>query len=152
MPMIQKWQAFSSLGQSPCLEIPSLAKIPSKASNESNLSAQSVFGIIHGKCKCDVAREVIICSWSWYCTAKSQPRCRQSKPLAPDQAIPYHIMKRTRRTPRKDAPPAQPLDIGSQSSDHGEAYLVDDEYLVTAFVPSETACLANSPGRISRTL
>lgn len=32
------------------------------------------------------------------------------------------------------------------------AYLVDEEYLVTAFVPSETACLASSPGRISRTL
>ena len=27
-----------------------------------------------------------------------------------------------------------------------------DEYLVTALVPSETACLASSPGRISRTL
>ena len=32
------------------------------------------------------------------------------------------------------------------------AYLVDEEYFVTAFVPSETACLASSPGRISRTL
>ena len=31
------------------------------------------------------------------------------------------------------------------------AYLVDEEYLVTALVPSETACLASSPGRISRT-
>ena len=29
---------------------------------------------------------------------------------------------------------------------------MDDEYLVTAFVPSETACFANSPGRMSRTL
>jgi len=28
---------------------------------------------------------------------------------------------------------------------------VDDEYLVTAFVPSDTACLASSPGRISLT-
>lgn len=26
-----------------------------------------------------------------------------------------------------------------------------DEYFVTAFVPSETACLANSPGRMRRT-
>jgi hypothetical protein len=32
------------------------------------------------------------------------------------------------------------------------AYFVDEEYLVTALVPSETACLASSPGRISRTL
>jgi len=32
------------------------------------------------------------------------------------------------------------------------AYFVDDEYFVTALVPSETACLASSPGRISRTL
>ena len=31
-------------------------------------------------------------------------------------------------------------------------YLVDEEYFVTAFVPSDTACLASSPGRISRTL
>ena len=30
-------------------------------------------------------------------------------------------------------------------------YFVADEYLVTAFVPSETACLASSPGRIKRT-
>lgn len=30
-------------------------------------------------------------------------------------------------------------------------YLVDEEYLVTALVPSETACLASSPGRMSRT-
>ena len=29
---------------------------------------------------------------------------------------------------------------------------MDEEYLVTAFVPSETACLASSPGRMSRTL
>ena len=28
---------------------------------------------------------------------------------------------------------------------------MDEEYLVTALVPSETACLASSPGRISRT-
>ena len=32
------------------------------------------------------------------------------------------------------------------------AYFVDEEYLVTALVPSDTACLANSPGRIRRTL
>ena len=30
-------------------------------------------------------------------------------------------------------------------------YFVDEEYLVTALVPSETACLASSPGRIRRT-
>ncbi len=33
-----------------------------------------------------------------------------------------------------------------------KVYLVDEEYLVTALVPSDTACLASSPGRISRTL
>ena len=32
------------------------------------------------------------------------------------------------------------------------AYFVDEEYLVTALVPSETACLASSPGKISLTL
>lgn len=31
-------------------------------------------------------------------------------------------------------------------------YLAEDEYLVTAFVPSDTACLANSPGKMSLTL
>ncbi len=31
-------------------------------------------------------------------------------------------------------------------------YFVDVEYLVTAFVPSDTACFASSPGRIRRTL
>lgn len=31
-------------------------------------------------------------------------------------------------------------------------YLVEEEYLVTALVPSDTACLASSPGRINRTL
>ena len=30
-------------------------------------------------------------------------------------------------------------------------YLLELEYLVTAFVPSDTACLASSPGRISLT-
>ena len=33
-----------------------------------------------------------------------------------------------------------------------DVYLVDELYLVTAFVPSETACLASSPGKMSRTL
>lgn len=32
------------------------------------------------------------------------------------------------------------------------AYFVEDEYLVTALVPSDTACLASSPGRMRRTL
>lgn len=36
--------------------------------------------------------------------------------------------------------------------DKRNAYLAEEEYLVTALVPSETACLANSPGRMSRTL
>jgi translation initiation factor IF-1 len=31
-------------------------------------------------------------------------------------------------------------------------YFVLEEYLVTALVPSETACLASSPGRMRRTL
>lgn len=31
------------------------------------------------------------------------------------------------------------------------AYFVLEEYLVTALVPSDTACLANSPGRMRRT-
>lgn len=31
-------------------------------------------------------------------------------------------------------------------------YLAEEEYLVTAFVPSDTACLASSPGKMSLTL
>lgn len=31
------------------------------------------------------------------------------------------------------------------------AYFAEEEYLVTALVPSETACLASSPGRMRRT-
>ena len=34
---------------------------------------------------------------------------------------------------------------------HGSYLQVEAVYLVTAFVPSETACLANSPGRRSLT-
>lgn len=33
-----------------------------------------------------------------------------------------------------------------------DPYFVEEEYLVTALVPSDTACLASSPGRMSRTL
>ncbi len=39
-----------------------------------------------------------------------------------------------------------------QAANKKALYLVEEEYLVTALVPSETACLASSPGRISRTL
>lgn len=37
------------------------------------------------------------------------------------------------------------------SSDEQTLYLVELEYLVTALVPSDTACLASSPGRMRRT-
>lgn len=40
----------------------------------------------------------------------------------------------------------------SAKCDKHQVYLVDEEYLVTALVPSETACFASSPGRMSRTL
>jgi hypothetical protein len=38
-----------------------------------------------------------------------------------------------------------------QKSSHEVLYLLEEEYLVTALVPSETACFASSPGRISLT-
>jgi len=38
-----------------------------------------------------------------------------------------------------------------QSLKAQNVYRVEEEYLVTALVPSETACLASSPGRIRRT-
>merc|ERR1719369_1081939 len=41
---------------------------------------------------------------------------------------------------------------GSKLQFHQETYIyLELVYLVTAFVPSDTACLANSPGRRSRT-
>jgi hypothetical protein len=42
--------------------------------------------------------------------------------------------------------------IRSTNDDQSNSYLVEEEYLVTALVPSETACLASSPGRMRRTL
>jgi translation initiation factor IF-1 len=36
-------------------------------------------------------------------------------------------------------------------SKRDDVYFVLEEYLVTAFVPSDTACLASSPGRMRRT-
>ena len=53
-----------------------------------------------------------------------------------------------------DRPSSQPKALASTEEErkaHGLAYLLELEYLVTAFVPSETACLASSPGRMSRT-
>lgn len=38
-----------------------------------------------------------------------------------------------------------------EETPRSSVYLVDEEYLVTALVPSDTACLASSPGRMSRT-
>jgi hypothetical protein len=38
-----------------------------------------------------------------------------------------------------------------QKPNHEAIYLLDEEYLVTALVPSETACLASSPGKINLT-
>jgi hypothetical protein len=53
-----------------------------------------------------------------------------------------------------DRPSSQPKALASTEEErkpHCLAYLLELEYLVTAFVPSETACLASSPGRMSRT-
>src|ERR1700744_151255 len=46
----------------------------------------------------------------------------------------------------------QPVIATKQENPVHCLYFVDEEYLVTALVPSETACLASSPGRIKRTL
>jgi hypothetical protein len=61
------------------------------------------------------------------------------------------IAQRPRRTimsiPWRDATKLRKL----KTRQERRAYLVEEEYLVTALVPSDTACLASSPGRISRT-
>ena len=80
-------------------------------------------------------------------------QCRPSSSLlAPEAAVPYRI-KKTRRTPKAHATCSTPRYHDQQSSTSAGkgVYLVDEEYLVTAFVPSDTACLASSPGRMSRT-
>lgn len=52
----------------------------------------------------------------------------------PQEVILYAIHSHESQTPRRRA-----------------AYLVLEEYLVTALVPSDTACLASSPGRVNDT-
>ena len=89
-----------------------------------------------------------------YCTS---PCC---KPYSWPQCKPAHnALETPTRTPETTSLPQHvPLGchtkrrVQSGGSTERCAYLVDEEYLVTAFVPSETACLASSPGRISRTL
>lgn len=75
-----------------------------------------------------------------------------STPIADHEAQkkPAHNILEPEKHRRKATPFAQPPDVMWHSLE--SAYLVDDEYLVTALVPSDTACLASSPGRMSRTL
>ena len=54
---------------------------------------------------------------------------------------PLHIVENTQKPTMNPVCTKQPSHI----------YLLCEEYLVTAFVPSETACLASSPGRMSLT-
>lgn len=42
-------------------------------------------------------------------------------------------------------------ELNRKPKDKSLIYLVLEEYLVTALVPSDTACLASSPGKISLT-
>lgn len=42
-------------------------------------------------------------------------------------------------------------ELNRKPKDKRLIYLVLEEYLVTALVPSDTACLASSPGKISLT-
>ena len=99
---------------------------------------------------------IMICSWYWYCTAKSQPlllKPIQSSPLAPSQPSRDALEnpKEHRRNTRHLLNPPRYHDQHSTAVEEC-VYLVDEEYLVTALVPSETACLASSPGRMRRTL
>ena len=71
----------------------------------------------------------------------------------PSQGVHVSVDHETRNTVRPQ--PRSLIHAAKEkwpSSQVGKHYFVDEEYLVTAFVPSETACFASSPGRISRTL
>ena len=63
-----------------------------------------------------------------------------------------HPIEATRPLSRKlsDHDPRPQIERPSRVQ-RSKPYFADDEYLVTALVPSETACLASSPGRMSRT-
>ena len=52
-------------------------------------------------------------------------------------------------TPKCQANPMPERD--KRKANTPSVYFVLEEYLVTALVPSETACLASSPGRMRRT-
>jgi hypothetical protein len=64
-------------------------------------------------------------------------------------------MEKTPQHPCVTDPAQQPKALASTEEGKENyiclAYLLELEYLVTAFVPSETACFASSPGRMSRT-
>lgn len=72
--------------------------------------------------------------------ALETPNQTPQKPrlLAYATARDHVVVQSTRRKPK--------------APEEEDVYLVDEEYLVTALVPSDTACLASSPGRMSRTL
>jgi len=44
------------------------------------------------------------------------------------------------------------MDSQNKKTHEHSPYFEEEEYFVTALVPSDTACLASSPGKISRTL
>lgn len=79
--------------------------------------------------------------------------------IAPEkQTIHNALMKKP-----EQIKPTQPLHLAQHNREsqsdmrhpnktHKTIYFVEEEYFVTALVPSETACLASSPGRISLTL
>lgn len=102
-----------------------------------------------------LGRDIIICSWIWYCTAKSQPLCRPSSLWFRGSQSSHDTLENPKNTEEPRTlhllnPPRYHHDPSAMAEEG--VYLVEEEYLVTAFVPSDTACLASSPGRMSRTL
>ena len=75
------------------------------------------------------------------------------------KAIPWHIKKNPANTlnPLPQNPNRWRGSITNKQNQRKKtrnkiAYLAEEEYFVTALVPSDTACLASSPGKMSRTL
>jgi hypothetical protein len=82
------------------------------------------------------------------------------KPQAPKAKVglisntqPHDALNREHRKPIPHAMATSSTRNCHKTENPGASlYFVEEEYLVTALVPSETACLASSPGRIRRTL
>lgn len=75
---------------------------------------------------------------------------RKSRPSHDTLENPQNTHNRPPQSPKKDQEAGKQSNT-ARNENPKTVYLADEEYLVTALVPSDTACLASSPGRIRRT-